>query len=385
MHAHSNKLRRRQLFLLPGLCLALLLGAGCGRQPPQQQAAPPQVTTLQMKPQAATITGELVGEVRAFRQVELRPQVTGWIERQLFRPGQQVNEGDVLFIIDTRQYEQNVVDARAGVARAEAALARARQDVSRYAPLLPDNAIPRATYDQAVAEQRSAQAALASARAALARAELDLSNTQVRSPLTGQIGLQQLEVGALASAGQTVLATVSTLDPVLVYFSIPEAELIRFVRKYGAGDAGRREVASHPVHLLLPDGSRYEEEGQIDFTERAIASTGTLTVRARFPNPDTLLRPGMNVRLRVSYDEVPDALLIPQRAVTELLGRQFVSVVGEGNTVAQRAVQLGDRIGELWMVLEGLQPGEVIVVDGLQKAPAGTVVDPVPVTATDDA
>lgn len=368
---------------LPGLCLGLFLAllAGCDRQPQQTQPAPPQVTTLTVAPQPATMTSDLVGEVRALREVELRPQVSGWIERQLFEPGQEVKEGDVLFVIDSRQYEQNVIDARANVASAEAALARARQDVTRYTPLLPDNAIPRATYDRAVAEQKAAEAALASSHAALARSRLDLANTTVRSPLTGQIGLQQLEVGALATAGQTVLATVSTLDPVLVYFSIPEAELIRFIRKYGAGEAGRKEAATHPVALYLPDGSRYSREGHIDFTERAIATTGTLTVRARFPNSGQVLRPGMNVRLRVFYDEIPEALLVPQRAVTELLGKQFITVVGEGNEVAQRPVRLGERIGAMWLVEEGLRAGEQIVVDGLQKAAPGTVVTPKPLAS----
>jgi RND family efflux transporter MFP subunit len=363
-------------------CAAVLALVACSKEgaTPAAVAAPVPVVAMQVIQRTATVTGELVGQVSAFREVPLRSQATGIVQKILFQPGQRVREGQLLFVIDPRPYEASLSEAQGAVADASAALARARQDVARYAPLLPDNAIPRATYDAAVATEKSAQAALDQRKAAAERARLDVKYTEVRSPVTGQIGLQQVEIGGLATAGQTVLATVSTLDPVYVTFNIPEAEYVRFMKGAGSQQAAAEQARANKFQLILPDGTVYDQPGTFDFVERAISATGTLGVRARFPNPDNLLRPGMNVRIRLVYDEIPDALLVPQRAVTELLGKQFVTVIGADNKTQQRAVTLGDRVGELWIVKSGLKAGERIVVDGMQKAPPGTTVAPTTIT-----
>ncbi len=306
----------------------------------------------------------------------LRPQVTGWVQKILFQAGQRVREKEVLFVIDPRPYQANLGEALGAVADAEASLARAHQDVARYEPLLPDNAIPRATYDAAVATEKSARAALVQKKAAVDRARLDLDNTKVRSPVAGQIGLQQVEVGALASAGQTVLATVSTLDPVFVYFSISESGLhpLRARQRLRAKQPPKRR-AEHPIQLTLPDGTAYPQQGTFDFAERAISSTtGTLTLRAKYPNPQALLRPGMNVRVRLIYDEVPNALLVPQTSGNGTARQTVRHRDRRRQQGAQRPVSLGDRVGEMWIVKSGLKPGERIIVDGTQKAPPGTVV-----------
>ena len=332
---------------------------------------------MQVIQRDATITGTAVGEVRAFREVALRPQVSGTVRSIHFEPGQRVKEGALLFVIDPRTYEAALAKEQAALADAQANLARARQDVARYKPLLPENAIPRATYDAAVSEVKSAEAAVRQRQEAIKQLRLDVQHTEVRSPVTGQIGLQQVEVGALATAGQTVLATVSTLDPVYVEFSIPEADYVRFVRGAASREAAGKQARANPIELILPDGTPYAHKGNLVFAERAISgATGTLAVRARFDNPQGLLRTGMNVRLRLIYEQVPDALLVPQRAVTELLGRQFVTVIGPDNKAEQRAVELGARVGELWIVKSGLKPGERVIVEGTQKAPSGTVVAP---------
>ena len=162
-----------------------------------------------------------------------------------------------------------------------------------------------------------------------------------------------------------------------MYFNITESEYIRFVRGSGSRQAAASEARARPIQLFLPDGSEYPQTGTYDSAERAITTTtGTLTARASFPNPQYLLRPGMNVRVRLIFDEVPNALMVPQRAVTELLGKQFVTVIAAGNKSEQRAVMLGDRVGEMWIVRSGLSPGERIIVDGMQKAPPGTTVAP---------
>lgn len=378
----SAAARGRAAALLGVGSVALLL-AGCGKQAAAPAAPPPpEVGVIKVEARSIPLSIDIVGDIRAFREVELRPRVTGVVEKQLFTPGQMVREGQPLFVIDTRALDSSLADAQARLVEAEAQLVRAEQDVARYQPLLADNAIPRQTYDQAVAVQQQAKSIVESRREGVTRAKLDRSFAEVRAPVSGQIGLQKIEVGGLASAGQTVLAIVSSLDPVVVYFSVTEAEYLSYARRQQAG--GR--APDRPVELLLADGSKYERPGRFDFADRAInPQTGTLTLRAEFPNPKHLLRPGMTGRVRVVYDVADNAIVVPQKAVTELLGRTFVSVVGADGKVEQRAVVTSDRIGDRWLVQSGLKPGDVIVVDGVQKARPGSVVKPVPAAAAESA
>jgi len=285
-------------------------------------------------------------------------------------------------VIDTRSLDSAIAEAQARVVESEAALQRAQQDVERYKPLLVDDAIPRQTYEQAVSAEKQAMSVVESRREAVNRARIDRSFAEVKAPVTGQIGLQKVEVGGLATAGQTVLATVSTLDPMVVYISIAEADYIAYTRRFQAASQSGR-APPRPVELFLADGSAYRQPGKFDFADRAInPATGTLTLRAVVPNPDDLLRPGMTGRVRVTYDVVQNAIVIPQQAVTELLGRSFVSVVGEGGKVEQRAVKTGSRVGgDQWLIEEGLSAGETVVVEGVQKARPGTVVKAVPLSA----
>lgn len=353
--------------------LTLLLGA-C-KETGQTAAAPPppEVVVQRIVPQTTPISVDIVSEIKAFREIELRPRVSGLVIKQAFQPGQKVKEGDLLFVIDPRVYDEAVIDAQAKLAEAEAILARARQDVARYKPLLPDNAIPRQTYDQAVSFEQQNAAIAQARRAALEKARIDRSYSEVRSPVSGQIGLQKIEVGALASAGQSVLATVSTLDPVVCYFSIPETDYINFARRFQTG--GQRPPPH--VELILADDSVYGEKGVVDFADRALnPATGTLTVRAVFPNSTNLLRPGMNTRVRIVHEVAQNAILIPQKAVTEMLGKQFATVVTGENKVEQRPIRTGPRLGDQWIVEDGLKADELVVVEGLQKARPGSVVKP---------
>ena len=357
----------------PLLLGALLATGGCKETSKPAPPPPPEVIVQTLAGQTTPLMVDLVAEVKAYREVDIYPRISGQLIRQSFKPGQKVKEGELLFSIDPRAYDEAIIDAQAKLAEAESVLARARQDVARYKPLLPDNAIPRQTYDQAVAYEQQNTAVAQARRAGLEKARLDRSYADVRSPISGQIGLQKIEVGALATAGQTVLATVSTLDPVVAYFSIPEVDYIRFAKRF---QAQKRENKA-PIDLILADGSTYAQSGQLDFTDRALnPATGTLTLRAVFPNPDGLLRPGMNTRVRIVHEVAQNALLVPQKAVTELLGKQFASVVLAGDKIEQRPIRTGARIGELWLVEEGLKAGERIVVEGLQKARPGTVVKP---------
>ena len=354
--------------------------AACSKPP----AAPPPVAIPEVVVQTLTASSttlplDLVAEVKAFREVEIRPRASGLVIKQYFQPGQRVKEDQPLMLIDTRAYDEAVVDAQAKLAEAEAQLASARQDVARYEPLMPDNAIPRQRYDQAVAQEKAQAAVVQARRAGVERSKLDRSYAEVRSPIAGQIGLQKLEVGALVSAGQTVVATVSNLDPMVAYFSVAETDYLAYVKRLqAAGTAlGTEKVA--PIDLILADGTTYAQKGRFDFADRALnPATGTLTLRAVFPNPGDVLRPGMNARVRIVANEAQNAILVPQKAITEMLGKQFATVVGADNKAQQRPVRTGARLGDQWLILEGLKAGDVIVVDGLQKARPGTTVKPVP-------
>lgn len=358
------------LFVLAGFRLAMAAEAGA--------PAGPEVTVMTVSPQSARLSLDIVGEVKAMREVELRPRVTGTITAIAFEPGREVKEKDLLFTIDPVPYEVALANARAGLAQAQASLSRVRQDIERYKPLLPDNAIPRQVYDQALAQAAQEEAVVAGRQAAVDKARLDLDYTRVTSPLTGRVGLQKVEVGTLVTAGQTPLVVVSTLDPVVVYFSISENEYLNLAkRQEPQRKAKKKEDSDQTVDLLLADGDLYAEKGSLDYVDPTIDPTsGTLTLRAVFANPKRLLRAGMNSRVRVYYDELDAALLVPQKAVTETLGRYFLTVLDDSNRVELRPVKLGARQGDLWLVEEGLRAGERIVVDGIQKARPGMVVTP---------
>jgi len=350
----------------------------------QKQVAGPQVKVRLVEPQATDLTLDIVGDVRAYQEVDLRSRVSGNLININFTPGQRVKKGDLLFEIDPGPYATALANAKAGLAQASASYARVQQDVERYKPLLPDNAIPRQVYDQAVAQAAQEAAVVESQKAAVERAQLDLSYTRVVSPLEGRIGLQQVEIGTLITAGQTILARVSTLDPVVVFFSVSENAYLDYMRRAHVKENATKvkkeeENEAQPgisVKLILADGSVYDEQGRIDYSDPAInPTTGTLTLRAIFPNPHEFLRAGMSGRVRVYYDRLADAILIPQKAVTDTLGKYFVTVVDDGNVVQLVPVELGQRIGDKWLVKKGLSGGERVVVDGIQKIRPGMTVE----------
>lgn len=363
-----------------GLVFLALLSVLPGCKKAAEHAPPlPEVTVQKVTQRTTPLSLDIVGEIKAFREVDLRARVSGNLTKINFQPGQRVKEGDLLFVIDPGPYEAALANAQASKAEAAAALARSRQDVERYKPLLPDNAIPRQTYDQAVTQEKENVAVVAGRQASVDRARLDLDYTRVRSPVSGQIGLQKIEVGGYVAAGQTSLANVVTLDPVLVFFSVSETEYLDFERRMTEMLKTGKKIADPKVELVLADGQVYEQPGKIDFSDPSVnRTTGTWTLRAVFPNPDDLLRPGMSSRVRIFYDQVENALLVPQKSVSEMLGKRFVTVIGEDNKAEMRPVKLGARVGDLWLVQDGLKGGETIVVEGVQKARPGQPVKPVP-------
>lgn len=353
------------------ICLAVLLlfvTTGCSKQ---QAARPPQevmVKAMQVIQKDTPVTYEYVGEIVAKDEVQIQARVSGNIARKLVKGGDTVRAGQPLFEIDNRQYTASVADVQAQVAQAQASLSNIRRDVTRYQSLAAQGGIAAQTLDTSLAQAEQAQAQVDAYQAKLAQANNDLTDTVIVSPVDGRIGVGELSVGRYVQAGSTVLATVSSVDPVQVRFSMSENEYLKFARMGNSPDAWGQNLK-----LLLSDGSTYPIAGHLEQIDRGMANqTGTLTMKAAFENPQHLLVPGMFARIVTVGENKIGALLIPQRAVQELLGKTFVTVVGADNKAETRAVKMGPKVGSLQVVEEGLTGQEVIVVEGFAKAQPGS-------------
>jgi membrane fusion protein (multidrug efflux system) len=341
---------------------AYLLAAGCSRQAPvAPPAVPVQVKAVTVEPSATEMYADKVGEIKGSQEVDLRARVSGILVAKHFRDGTLVKQGELLFSIDAREFRAQVASSRARLASAEANLARARQDVERYRPLLEEDAIARQVYDNAVTAERQAEAEVSASRAALEETQLGLEYASVRAPLSGRIGAAQVFPGSLITAGQTVLATIS------------ESELLEFQRQAGKGGDLPPDDPRRTVQLIMSDGRVYPHPGHINFGDRALnPTTGTYTLRAEVPNPDHALIPGLFVRVRAMAGELQNALVVPDRAVQEQLGKYFLTVVGIDDKAELRPVELGPRFGNRQVIESGIAAGDRVVVEGLQKARPGT-------------
>jgi membrane fusion protein (multidrug efflux system) len=371
--------------VLAGLAavVALVLAACGSKAPPAPAQVPVEVKVVTVEPSSTITYADKVGEVRGSQEVDLRARVSGILLQTHFEDGTLVEKDQLLFSIDAREYRAQVNSARAQLASAEANLYRARQDVARYEPLLADEAIARQVYDNAVATARQAQAQVEASRAALQEAELGIEYAEVRAPLHGRIGAAQVFPGGLVTAGQTELATISADDPAWVYFTISEAELLDFERRMNGREVGADDPI-RKVQLLLSDGSIYPLPGRISFGDRALdPTTGTYQLRAEFPNPGHALLPGLFARVRATGSKLDNALIVPDRAVQEQLGRYFLTVVGEGDKAEMRPVTLGQRFGNRQVIVSGLAAGDRVVVEGIQKARPGTPLKVVPASLED--
>jgi membrane fusion protein (multidrug efflux system) len=430
MSARHPRRLRPLLASLAGL-LSLVLAAGCQRQGGSQEskAAPaeptPTVIVAQIPQQTVQVSGEFVARTEAVPTVDIRARVSGVLEQVRFREGSEVKQGQVLFVIQQEEYKAALQSARAQLAKAQADLVRAkdvsvidrakarvdeakaelgrtRNDVARYRPLAEAKAIPQQDLDTAVSREQVsaasvegadaalkdailnqrtsiqlAEAAVESAKAAVTQADLNLKYTVVETPIAGIVGKLNVDKGNLVGKGDaTALATVSAVDPMFVDFSIAEADYLRLVKRepeLGRGEVRRDGPAR--FELVLSDGTTFPHKGRPVFIDRAIdLKTGTIQVRSEFPNPERVLRSGQFGRVRLITEEVPNAILVPQVAVTELQGAKTVLVVGEGDKVALRTVTLGEPYQQFYIVTAGLKAGERVIVEGIQKArPGGKV------------
>ncbi len=369
----------RALALLSGL--AFLAGCQQEQQGQAQQAPPPSpVGVMTIAAEALPIINELPGRISPTRLAEVRPRVAGIVVEQVFEQGSHVNRGDVLYRIDPAPFQVQVDSAKATVARAQAAQLQARQTSDRQQQLRRSNVASQQEFDNAISLLAQADAEVAVAEAGLAEANLNLQYSQVTAPISGRIGRALITEGALVSANSTEnLATIQQLDPIYADFTQPAADLIRLRKALEDGQLMTGENEAE-VKLLLDDGTPYAQSGRLLFSEAAVdETTGQVTLRGEFPNPDGDLLPGMYVRVQIQQGVEKQAFAVPQQAVQRDPGGQAsVLVVGEDNKVEQRRVNVGRALGDRWVISQGLKAGDKVVADGFQKTAPGATVNPQP-------
>ena len=336
---------------------------------------PPVVQVMELTATNVPLHAEFIGQLDSPQNVEVRARVEAFVDQMLFIEGTEVKQGDPLFKLDDKPNQERLAAANGMLAEAKAALNKYEKDVARLAPLAQKRAIPQQDLDNAVASVDVGKASVLSAQARVESAQIDVGYCDVRAPISGLIGAKQVSIGDLVGKGQpTLLATISTLDPIWFYCNVSEAQYLR-----GQAESRRtgKNLEDLPITLILTTGTEHPAKGKIVFLDRAVdVKTGTLRMRAAFPNPERLLRPGMFARIKVDIGTRPDSILVPERAVTELQGKNFVWVVGADNKATQRAVSVGETIGENLVILEGLKAGERIITEGLQKVSEGAPVQP---------
>lgn len=372
--------KKNDLLRVGATLAALALLAGCG-QTEQGPPPPPEVSVITLAPRPVAITDQLPGRTTAFRVAEVRPQVTGIVQKRLFAEGGEVKAGEQLFQIDAGSYRAAVSSAEAALKRAEAAAVTARLLEERYAPLIAANAVSKQENDEAIAARARAEADVASARAALDAARINLVYTQLLSPISGQIGRTLVTEGALVTSGQSApLATVQQLDPIYVDITQSSTEMLRLQRQFANGELLKDDNNQAEVTLTLEDGSQYAERGRLKVSEASVdPSTGSVVLRAVFPNPKRELLPGMFVRAQLARGTLAKAIMVPQRGVAHnAKGEATVLIVGDDEKVAERVVTADRAIDGEWLVTAGLSPGDRVIVDGLQKVKPGSAVKAVP-------
>jgi membrane fusion protein (multidrug efflux system) len=356
--------------------LILLATAGCEKEKAPPRAAPV-VEVLTPTPRDVPVYMEWVGSVDGSINAVIRPQVTGYLVKQNYREGDLVQKGQLLFEIDPRTFEAAVEEAKGVRAQRAARVDTTAANLARIKPLAAKNAVSQKDLDDASGAYQSARAELDAADANLKTAKLNLGFTRITSPITGIAGIAKAQIGDLLSPNaQAELTTVSAVDPIRVYFNVSEREYLKVANSAIASGV---KPDTLPLELILVDGSTYPHPGKFAvFNRQADPTTGTFKVAAHFPNPHNLLRPGQFGRVRAIMSVVKDALLVPQRAVTDVQGKYLLAIVGADDKVEIRPVRVGERIGSDWLIAEGLKPGERIIAEGTQKVRPGMTVETKP-------
>src|ERR1700693_2312901 len=377
------------LIAIAATVIVLRLKHGAGGPP----GGTPTVEVVQVEQKDVPIYGEWIGTLDGFINADVRAQVTGYLLRQGYLEGAFVRKGELLFEIDPRpfqaaldQAEGLLAQARANLANAKAVQGRTQLDVERYTPLAKEQAASQQDLDNAVQNNLAAKATVQTAeaqiktdQAAVETAKINLDFTRLIAPIDGIAGQAQLQVGALVNPSSGPVTSVSTVDPIKVYFTVSESEYLDWNKRFPTETSRQAADKSLRLQLILADGSTYPRDGTFYFADRQVnVGTGSIRIAGLFPNPGNILRPGGYGRVRTAVRVQKDALLIPQRAVSELQGSYQVAVVDGENKVSIRTVQVGDRVGALWIIADGLRPGERVVAEGVQKVRPGAQVNPKP-------
>ncbi|MFZ0198563.1 MAG: efflux RND transporter periplasmic adaptor subunit [Candidatus Sulfotelmatobacter sp.] len=358
-----------------------------------QPSAPPVVEVIQVEQKDVPIFGEWIGTLDGFTNADVRAQVTGYIMQQAYQEGSFVKKGQLLFQIDPRPFQAALDEAEGQLAQAKAMLANAQAvqgrtdlDVKRYTPLAKVQAASQQDLDNAIQNNLAAKATVATAEAQIKTAEaavetarINLDFTRLVAPIDGIAGLAQLQVGALVNLSSGPVTSISTVDPIKVYFTVGEPQYLAWRRRFPTQVTTQEADKRLRLELILADGSIYPHQGKFYFADRQVnESTGAIRLAGLFPNPENILRPGGYAKVRAAVRVQEDALLVPQRAVSELQGNYQIAEVDDQNKVSIRTVKVGDRVGSDWIIADGLKPGERVVVEGVQKVRPGMQVNPKP-------
>jgi len=368
--------RRTVRLATAAILVAVLWLGGCNKEEKKPAAMVPVVETIGVVQRDVPVKKEWVSVLDGLVNATIRPQVSGYLIRQNYKEGEVVQKGQVLFEIDPRPFQAALSKAKAQLSQQMARHETAKANLARIKPLAEKNAVSQKDLDDAVGTELSARAAVEAAQAAVEEAQLNLGFTKITSPIDGVAGIAKTQLGNLVGpSSQEELTSVSTLDPIKAYVNISEREYLN------AATAGSKLREALPLELILADGSVYPYEGRLAIMDRQIdETTGTMKVGALFPNKENRLRPGQYGRVRATIRIQQGALLVPQRAVTELQGKYLVAVVGTDNKVDVRPVTVGPRIGTDWIIEKGVLPGEQVIAEGTQKVRTGAIVTPKPFT-----
>jgi len=359
----------------------MLIGFGCTQSAPPAPP-PPAVLVTEVVQKDVPIAAEWVGTTVGFVNAKAMPRVQGYLLKQNYEDGASVKAGQLLFEIDDRSYKASLDQALGDLATQRANLRKNQQDVGRYTPLAAQGAVSKQELDDAIQETRAGEAQVQAADAAVTNARLNLDWTKIYSAIDGIAGIAPVQVGDLVTPS-TVLTTISQIDPMKVTFPITEREYLRFADKIKEHQEKGRAEDEPDLELILADGSAYPRRGRFNVANREVdRETGTILVQALFPNPDGMLRPGLYAKVRAATETIRRALLVPERAVQDIQGTYQIAVVGSDDRIALRTVKVGQQLDGLWVINEGLKPGERVVTQGLQKVRDGIVVSAEPDTST---
>lgn len=383
MTTHSMEAFKRcpALSALSG-ALLLLAVASCGSTKANPSPPAPDVEVTEVVQKDVPIVSEWVAVLDGYVNAQIQPRVSGYVIRQNYKEGSVVKQGQVLFEIDPRPFKAALDQAKAQLSQAEAQLGKATLDVERDMPLAEARAIAKGQLDTEVQAKLGAQAQVQAAKANVEQAELNMEFTKVTSLVSGVAGIAQVQIGNLVGSN-SILTSVSQVDPIKAYFTVSEQQFTDFHRRFPTQQSVEEQRKRIPLKLVLSDGTTYEQIGTIYFADREVnASTGTIRIAAVFPNPNNLLRPGGYGRVQGSVNTREGALLVPQRAVSELQGSRQVAVVGKDNKVSIRPITAGEKVGSQWIISGNVKAGDRVVVEGLQKVREGAVVNPKPAGAS---